>query len=178
MRVRDRDDAPVRLGADGVADATLLGPGKPHARVELERARLGPAETAGIEDDRVAAQGPELVTEQDRVRLAGQRRAQETVVKLGDRAAEPGAAEQGARGNGAERAHPAPLLELRQRPDRELLQAERRGAVSAREPDHVLEEAASLRRYRVPVEDVPAADEERQERTSLGACCERAGTAT
>ena len=162
MRVRDRDDAPVRLGADGVADATLFGPRKPRARIELERARLGPAEATGIEDDRVAAQGPELVAEQDRVRLAGEGRAQEPVVQLGDRAAEPSAAEQRPRGDGAERTHPAPLLELGQRPDRELLQAERRRAVSGREPDHVLEEAASLRRHRVPVEDVPAADEERQ----------------
>ena len=65
-------------------------------------------------------------------------------------------------GDSAVGSHAAPSLEPRQRPDGQLLEAEHVRAIRARQPDHVLEEVASSRRHRVPVEDVPGADEERQ----------------
>ena len=85
-------------------------------------------------------------------------------MQLGDRPSET-RAEQRPRGDGAEGPHGAPALEPRQRPDRELLEAERVGSVGARETDHFLQEGSSLRWHRVPVKDVPGADEKRQRRS-------------
>ena len=59
--------------------------------------------------------------------------------------AQPRAPEQRASGDGAERAHAAPLGEPRQRPDRELLEAEDVGPVGGREPDHLFEEVRVAR---------------------------------
>src|SRR5207342_1630239 len=107
--------------------------------------------------------------EEDRVRLAGERRAQEPVIQLRDEPPELSADQLRPRRDRAERLHPAPALEPRQRPDRHLLQAERVRMVLRRELHHLLEEGAALWRDGVSVEHVPGADEEGQRRTSLGA---------
>ncbi len=58
--------------------------------------------------------------------------------------------------------HSAPLLEVRDAPDGNLLEAHDVGAVVADDVEHLLEERVPTRRERVPVEDVPGADDERQ----------------
>ena len=92
------------------------------------------------------------------------------MVELRDQPAELGAPEQRPGRDGAERPHPAPLVEPAERPHGELLQAEDVGPVGARQPHHLLEEAAPLRRVRVAVEDVPGADEQWHERASVSRC--------
>ena len=130
------DDEPVEL--DGVAVARLG-----EALVDPERVVLG-----GLETGR----------EQDRVRLAGEPGAEEAVVETRDHAAEPGAERRPA-GDDMTLGHPAPVRQLRQRPERHLLQAQDVRPVGRGEPDHLLQVAAPPRREGVSVKDVPAADE-------------------
>ena len=56
--------------------------------------------------------------------------------------------------------HPAPVVQLPERPDRHFLQAEHGGAIGARKPDHLLEERLPPGRLRVPVEEVPGPDKQ------------------
>src|ERR1044071_8971937 len=55
--------------------------------------------------------------------------------------------------------HPAPALEVPQRPDRKLLQADDVRAVLSDELDHPAEEGSALRRRGVSVEEVPSPHE-------------------
>ena len=101
--------------------------------------------------------------EQDRIRLSGERRAQESVVQLGEHAADLGSrgerADMWALRNRPDGRHSAPVVKLPERPDGQFLQAEHSGAVGTRQPHHLLEERLTPRRLRVPVEEVPAANE-------------------
>ena len=83
------------------------------------------------------------------------------MVELGEPAAELALPSRGARGDGADRLHAAPGLEVPQRPDRHLLQADDVRAVGGDELDHLAEERAPLRRDGVAVEEVPRADDDR-----------------
>jgi hypothetical protein len=105
--------------------------------------------------------------EQDRVRLAGERGAKESVVDARQDAADAGGRrERPERRPGRDHAdghHRAPLVQALERPDGNLLEQEHVGPV-AREPHHLLEKRPALRRNGVPVKQIPAADEERQAR--------------
>ena len=75
-------------------------------------------------------------------------------------------------------AEETPILEPRERPDGQLLQADDVGPVGRYQPHRLLEEPAALRRLGVPVEDVPGTDEERHGATSLGSCSAGSASAT
>ena len=118
-RVDVADHEPVE--PDGVADAALAtGLADPH-RAVLERLEHG--------------------REQDRVRLAGDARAEAHRIAALEDARRASAAPASAWPPPRER-HPAPLLEARQRPERQLLQAEHVRRVAASELDHLLELAS------------------------------------
>jgi hypothetical protein len=99
--------------------------------------------------------------QEDRVRLAGQRRAEATMVQLGDDATERRASKARSCGNGGDRGHAAPVLQVAERPHRNLLERDDVGPVGRDEADHLLEKTASLRRHGVAVEKVPRANEQR-----------------
>jgi hypothetical protein len=103
---------------------------------------------------------PQAASEEDRVRLPGERRAQEAVVEVGDRLGEP-RRKQGARGHVHHSRHVAPGLEARSRPDRNLLEAYDVRTVVRRKADHLFEKVAPPRGIGVAVEDVPAPDKHR-----------------
>ncbi len=77
----------------------------------------------------------------------------------GDDAAEHGAPEERRARNRRHRLHAAPAAQIRQRPDRDLLQADDVRPVRGNKLDHLTQERASLGRHRVAVEEVPRADE-------------------
>ena len=56
--------------------------------------------------------------------------------------------------------HPAPVVQLRERPNGQFLQTEHCGAVRTRKPHHLLEERLPPGRLRVPVEEVPGPDKQ------------------
>jgi glycosyltransferase involved in cell wall biosynthesis len=94
---------------------------------------------------------------EDRVGLARHRRSQQTVVEVRDQArSEP---QQRAPRHRADCAHPAPALELAQRPDRQLLETYDVRTVLRRELDHLAEERPALGRRGVSVEEVPCPHE-------------------
>ena len=106
----------------------------------------------------------QLRVEQDRIRLSGERRAQQPMVELGEHPADLGS-----RGQRPEMwtlrdrpdgRHPTPVVQLSERPDRHFLQAEHGGAIGTRKPDHLLEERLPPGRLRVPVEEVPGPDKQ------------------
>ncbi len=57
------------------------------------------------------------------------------------------------------RMHPAPALQMAQRPDRQLLEADHVGTIPRHELDHLAEVGPALGRRRIPVEEVPGPDE-------------------
>ena len=103
--------------------------------------------------------------DEGRVRLAGERRPQQTVMEIGEHAAELRAAEPRPRRNRSSHGHPAPAGEPPDRPHRNLLQAEHVGLVGGRELHHLLEICAPPGRHGIAVEEVPGADEERHGRS-------------
>src|SRR5205085_11079684 len=97
------------------------------------------------------------VAREDRVRFAGQRRPEPCVVQGRDGARDE--RQPGPPRDGAARVHPAPALEMPQRPHRQLLQTDDVGTVAGHELDHAAEEGPALRRRRVAVEEVPSPHE-------------------
>jgi glycosyltransferase involved in cell wall biosynthesis len=104
--------------------------------------------------------GPEIrcgLAREDRVRFPGHRRPEKPVVEI----------RHGARAEWQQRAprdgrgcmHAAPALELVERPDRQLLEADDVRAVARYELDHLTEESLALGRGRVSVEEVPCPHE-------------------
>ena len=159
MQVRHGQEAAAGIDADSLAEAPFPRPGEPRTPREPEPAGLRAPKAKRVEDEPVVRHQAQLSAQQDRVRLSGERGAQHPVVELGDGAAEPGATGERTRGDDSERAHAAPVSEPRKRPGRNLLQAEHIRVVGAREPHHLREERAPLRRHRVAVEDVPGTDQ-------------------
>ena len=102
--------------------------------------------------------------EEDRIRLSRERRAEQAVVELGqyvpDLRRRGKWAECRPPRDVADRLHSAPSLEVAERPDRELLQAQDAGRVRARQPHHLLEKRFPTRRLSVPVEQIPGPDEQ------------------
>ncbi len=98
--------------------------------------------------------------DEDRVRLAGERRAQQTVMNVRQHGAERGAAEQRPPGDGHGRRHAAPVAEALERPQRNLLETHHVGLVGGCEPNHRLEIRAAPGRDGIAVEEVPRTDEE------------------
>ena len=96
-------------------------------------------------------------TRQNRVGFARHGRAQQSVVQRRDRPRTD--REQRPPRDRAVRVHPAPALEVSERPYRQLLQAHHIGTVAGDELDHLPEEGATLRRRRVAVEEVPSPHE-------------------
>jgi glycosyltransferase involved in cell wall biosynthesis len=105
----------------------------------------------------VNAEVARRLAREDRVRLTRHGRAKQAVVQSRDC---PGPErEQGPPRDGAGRVHSAPVLEVRQRPDRQLLQADDLWTVPGHELDHRAEERAALGRSGVAVEEVPSPHE-------------------
>ena len=57
------------------------------------------------------------------------------------------------------RMHPAPALQMAQRPDRQLLEADHVGTIAGHELDHLAEVGPALGRDGIAVEEIPGADE-------------------
>ena len=98
-------------------------------------------------------QEPEPGADEDRIALARERGAQETLVLPGQAVPEPGA--------DRDRPDPRPGCDVArgeeaERPGRHLLHAEHGRVVGGCEPHHLAEESRALRRDGVPVEEVPA----------------------
>ena len=118
MQVRDqRGPAGLELGADGEADPALLRPREPPPPVQIELARFRAAEGGRVEDDRVPLEHAQIGSQEDRVPLAGEGRAEEPVVEIGEAAADLGGdrdwTEHRPGGDFLDRCHPAPVAEPR-----------------------------------------------------------------
>ena len=137
-----RNTALVGSNADPVTDAALLRP----------------LDTASAQHASAVLQHRELPRDEDRVRLTRERRAKHTMVDIRRPPSQPAEPVPCPR---REHGHPAPLLELRQRPERELLKAHHVGRVLRDELDRVPEVRPAAGRIRAAVEDVPAPDEHR-----------------
>jgi glycosyltransferase involved in cell wall biosynthesis len=94
---------------------------------------------------------------QDRASLPGHRRAEQPVVQRRDGPRADG--EQRPARDGRGRMHSAPVLEVPERPDRQLLQADDVGVVAGHELEHLAEKRPALRRGSIPVEKVPSPHE-------------------
>src|SRR5262249_28877406 len=105
----------------------------------------------------VLTQGPRGLAREDGVRLAGEGRAQQSVMQSRDGLRTDG--EQRAPRNRAARVHPTPVFEVLQRPDGQLLQADDVRAVARHEPDHLQQERPAPGRRRLAVEEVPGPHE-------------------
>jgi glycosyltransferase involved in cell wall biosynthesis len=112
--------------------------------------QLGPADDGRAEVARRACR-------QDRIRLPRHGRPQQPVVE-GRHGARAEREQRPARDGGG-RVHPAPLLELPECPDRQLLQADDVGPVARDELDHLAEKRPAPGRGSVAVEEVPGPDE-------------------
>jgi glycosyltransferase involved in cell wall biosynthesis len=144
-RVEVSDEGKL-LDANGLADASLaLAP-----PTDGRTPRLRNAVTARNED---------------RIRLSGDRRAQDAVVEIRDETSELGVSEPRACCNDAVRSHAAPRGETSESPDGHLLQTDHIRLVGGHELDHLPEEGVPLGRHRVAVKDVPRADEQRHRRS-------------
>ena len=161
------DDRPLVGGRDEVdSPAELLVRGRASRCVEVadgahaaDPKPLADTALANLADhERSVLVCIELPRNEDRVRLAGEGRTEEAVVQLGDPPAELRASPRRS-GDGAERAHAAPALELAERPDRHFLQTDDPGLVRSDELDHLAQVGAPLGRARVPVEEIPAPNE-------------------
>jgi hypothetical protein len=140
VEVRDDEELP---DADGLHDAAF----------EPDVADLLRTEVAGVERSR----------DEDRVRLADERRPEEAVMQPREETPET-AGDARRPCDDRKRLHPAPFFEVRDPPDRELLETDDVLAVAADELEHLPEVGVTSRRERVPVEDVPGSDDERQAR--------------
>ena len=127
--------------------------GKPQA------ARRAPAEAERVQDEDPVLLHPLRRVEQQRVRLAGERRAEEPMVQVGDEPSEL-RRQLWTRRDVADGDHPAPGGQPGKRPNRELLEEKDVGTIGAHAPDHLLEESPSFGRVRVAVEEVPGADKQ------------------
>src|SRR5579864_3841202 len=112
-----------------------------------------------IECHRAMLADPHRPRDENRICLTGEGRPNEAVVESRNGAAEPDSERRVPRDirNGL---HLAPGLELRQRPEWKLLQAQEVRTVRSREPHHLLEESPTPRRRRIPVKEVPGPDEQ------------------
>jgi glycosyltransferase involved in cell wall biosynthesis len=100
---------------------------------------------------------PRRLARQDCVHLARHRRTQQAVVEIGHEP-RPEREQRPSRDRG-DRIHAAPALETRQRPDRQLLEADDIRTVSCDELDHLAEVRPALGREGVSVEEVPCPHE-------------------
>ena len=107
--------------------------------------------------DDMLAEIPTGSAGEDRIPLSRESRPDEPVVERGD--GPPADREQRAPRDGGRCTHPAPALEMRQCPDRQLLQAHDVRMVASHELDHLAEERPPLRRRGLAVEEVPSSDE-------------------
>ena len=106
--------------------------------------------------------------DENRVRLAGEQRAQERGPEGGQPPREL-PADRATAGDRADRDHPAPVVEVLERPDRQLLEADDVRLARRGESHRLFEEGHAAGRVRPAVEDVPGPDQHAQE-TTLGAC--------
>ena len=140
-----------------IADDDLLEP---------DRVTHAPLSPLIADPDRAVLERDERRRQQDRVRLAGDSGAKARRVVPLEGAAEPARQQRPLR-DGAHGRHPAPLLELRERPERQLLQAEHVRPVPGGELDHLAEIESSPRRRGAAVVDVPAANQHGHPPTAL-----------
>jgi hypothetical protein len=178
VEVRHEDRRPVgQAEPESLADAPFVRPCEARREPEAEPARLGSPKATLVQDDRLAVDHLQRRADEDRVRLAGERRPQQPVVQRRQHAADLGGrgqrAERRVRRDLADRRHPAPVVERVQGPRGNLLEQQHVRLVGDREPHHLLEECGALGRDRVAVEDVPAADEEFQEPFRYRRCVDR-----
>ena len=126
--------------------------------------RLRVTESRRVQDDLPMLDDREPLAHEDRVRLSGERRAEQPMVDVGDRATDPRRRrkrpEHRPLRNICHRGHAAPVIQEPKRPDGQLLQAEHVRRVFARQPDDLLEEGSAPGRLRVAVEEVPGPDKQ------------------
>jgi hypothetical protein len=168
VEVAREDDRLVRLGQledvlDRALDLGLGIPGRvrrvqvpeherlrggalqPHELADPPLAGADPDDPGLVQREDAPLPGTELGPEQNRVRLPGEKRLEETRVQRCDepieRRRQPGPA-----GGVTQDAQTAPSGEAAERPDRDLLEAEDIGTVGARQPNHLLQVRAPGRR--------------------------------
>ena len=128
VQVRDEDRALPVGEAHDLANAPLLRPCESRGQPEPQPLLLRAAEAARIQDERVLIHDAEPRRDEDRVPLAGERRAQDAVVQRRQRAAELGVRrerpERRARSEHRDRGVAGPVADERQRPRRQLLQGD------------------------------------------------------
>ncbi len=155
MEVRRDEATAARPHRHHLCHAPILSPIDAHSPPE----GLGAPQLGRVQPNHsVRSRRGEIRSEEEHVRLADEGRAKAARVELGEAAGErPGERRHGDSGGGA---HPAPLRNLTERPDRDFLKPDERRAVFGDEPYHPLElEPASLRN-RPAVKEVPRAHEE------------------
>jgi hypothetical protein len=152
---RDERRAVLGAGSEDLADAALARPRETLTWCQPEPPRPAPPVPEGVEGDDSVLGDAQRIADEQGVPLADESRAEEARVDGGDPTPEL-RRNLGAGGNVTDAPHPAPPPDASERPDRQLLQADDVRAIRAREPDHLLEEGAALRRTRVAVEEVPS----------------------
>ena len=156
VRVAGHDRALSRERDDSVELLAIAVDMEIHDGDALDVYRVGDPPEPGLPDD-VHSERAGRSAREDRVRLAGERSTNPPVVQRCDRSGEEGQSRPP--GDRAARVHPAPALEMPQRPHRQLLQADDVGAVAGYELDRLAEERATLRRRRPAVKEVPGSYE-------------------
>ena len=164
---------PVRRGSDEVRVAREDRP-RPRQR-EYAIELLAPAVDVDVHDRHIVdldhvRDAPQLrvthdvrteipcwFAREDRVRFAGHRRPEKAVVQV--RHGTGADREQRPPRNSADGVHPAPALEISERPDRQFLQADHVGTIPGHELDHPAEVCRALRRRSISVEEVPCPHE-------------------
>jgi len=161
---QERGPAVGQLEPHRLADATLFRPGEPGNEVETKPSCLSSAERAAVQHNRGSIKRSQPGSDENCVRLAGERRPEKTVIELSQ--APP---QLDARRNRTEPrrgrdlavdGHARPVPEPLQSPDRHLLEAQHVGLVSARQPHHLLEERVPLGREGIAVKDIPGPDQQ------------------
>ena len=174
LRTREEGRGTLDLLCDpalvGVVRSVQVGQDNPlTARLDLEGVAHAPLATAeepvlprqpGIEDEAPVLSNLEMRVDEQRVRLAGEARAEALGVAVGHAPREGPEKRRHRLGPG--RLHAAPAFQPRHRPERYLLQRDDVGRVRGHEPHHLLEAECRRRGVRPPVVEVPAADEKAQ----------------
>ncbi len=164
VHVRDDERLVPTRYAQRLADTALLGPREARNDPEPEPARLRASKGVGIQGHVAVLDDVQLRAEQNRVGLSGKRRAQESMVQIREHTADGGGGRKWPQARPlrdvTDRCHGAPSFELRESPDRQLLQADDVGTVLDGEAHALLEERRSLGRVRITVKDVPGPDKQ------------------
>ena len=156
VRVARHDRPPPRERDDALELGRIAVDVEVHDGQAVDVDHMGDPQQLVVADD-VHPERTRGAPRQDRARLTGHRRAQQSVMQF----CQSSGAERQQRppGNGTARMHPAPALEMPECPDRQLLQAHDVRSIAGHELDHPPEERPPHGRRRVPVEEVPGSHE-------------------